>query len=327
MLNNTKFKDVEEKTELNESYDSEKNSVDELYEEYEKIYGKHEHLDIFLQSYSNRINKIFIETNNQKIYEYNNNDKKIDYYLDLSINSFKRVINIYKKTNFLNENKKKEDLKGIYNFYTKNIGETKEFKNIINRQNINRRNNIPKSLIYSCYLNLIFSYSLKKRYIDIILLIKNIKKEKNLSNSLKRKIKYYELLALININRTNKAEELINEEMNKYGNIDKDANNEFDCFNANECQIEKGINHKLFLQIGQVLIDYKNKKYEDAENKLLNIIEKNSNCNEVISRYYYQLMIYILSSQNKKSKTIKLIKYRWKQIQNDNNTHIKDNNG
>ena len=115
--------------------------------------------------------------------------------------------------------------------------------------------------------------------------------------------------------------------MNKYGNIDKDANNEFDCFNANECQIEKGINHKLFLQIGQVLIDYKNKKYEDAENKLLNIIEKNSNCNEVISKYYYQLMIYILSSQNKKSKTIKLIKYRWKQIQNDNNTHIKDNNG
>ena len=327
-LNNSKFKDIEDKTEENDSYDSENNSVDELYEEYEKIYGNHDNLDIFLQNYSNRINKIFIETNNKKIYEYNNYDKKIDFYLDTSINSFKRVINIYKKSNYLNDNKKKEDLKGIYNFYTKNIGETKEFKNIINRQNINKRNNIPKSLIYSCYLNLLFSYSLKKRYIDIILLIKNIKKEKNLSNSIKRKIKYYELLALININKNNKAEELINEEMNKYGNIDKDSNNDFDCFNANECQIEKDINHKLLLQIGQVFIDYKNIKYEDAENKLLNIIENNYNGNEDISRYYYKLMIYILSSQNKKSKTIKLIKYRWKQIQNNNNnTHIKDNNG
>ena len=44
-------------------------------------------------------------------------------------------------------------------------------------------------------------------------------------------------------------------------------------------------------------------------------------------------MIYILSSQNKKNKTINLIKYRWTQIQNsqnniNNNTHYyEDNNG
>ena len=332
-LNNNKNKEIEEKTDINDSYGSESNSIDELYEEYEKIYGNHDNLDIFLQNKKNKINKIYIETNNRKLYENNNYyDKKIDYYLDTSINSFKRALNIYKKTNYLSENKKKEDLKGIYNFYTKNIGETKEFKNIINRQNINKRNNIPKSLIYSCYLNLLFSYNLKKKYLDIILLIKNIKKEKLLSNNMKRKIKYYELLSLINLNKNNKAEEIINEEINKYGNIDKDANNDFDCFNINDCQIEKDINHKLLLQIGQVFVDYKNKKYEDAENKLLNIIENNYNGNEDISRYYYQLMFYILSSQNKKSKTIKLIKYRWKQIQNNNNnnTHTnyyKDNNG
>jgi uncharacterized protein (DUF2225 family) len=65
----------------------------------------------------------------------------------------------------------------------------------------------------------------------------------------------------------------------------------------------------------------------------LDIIKNNYNGNEDISRYYYQLMIYILSSQNKKNKTINLIKYRWTQIQNsqnniNNNTHYyEDNNG
>ena len=164
----------------------------------------------------------------------------------------------------------------------------------------------------------------------MLLLIKNIKKEKNLSSSIKRKIKYYELLSLINLNRNNTAEELINEEMNKYGNINNDTNNDFDCFNIDDFQIEKDINHKIFLDIGQIFIDCKNKKYEEAEKKLLDIIENNYNGNEDISKYYYQLMIYILSSQNKKSKTIKFIKFRWKQIQNNNITHTniyKDNNG
>ena len=307
--------------------ESENNSIDELYEEYEKIYGYHD-MDMLIQNKENKISKIFLE-NNKRI-----DDKKIDNYLDTSISSFKRIINIYKKinNNFLNENekKRKEDLKGIYNFYTMNIGETKEFKNMINKQNINKKNNIPKSLIYSCYLNLLFAYNLKKKYLYMILLIKNIKKERKLSNNMKRKLKYYELLSLINLNKKKDAQELINEEMNKYGNIDKDTNNDFDCFSKDDCQIEKDINHKLLLQIGQVFIDCKNKKYDEAENKLLNIIENNYNGNEDIPKYYYRLMIYILSSQNKTNKTIKLIKYRWKQIQNNNNTHTnyyKDNNG
>ena len=309
---------------------SEKNSTDELFEEYENIYGKHDNLDIFFKNKGRiRNNKIFLEINNRKICEHNNNcDKKIDNYLDIGINSFKKVINLYKKSNYINIcESKKEDLKGIYNFYTKNIGETKEFNNIINGQNISKKNYIPKSLIFSCYLNLLFSYSLKKKYNEMFLLIKNIKKEKILSNNIKRIIKYYELLCLINLNKKNTAEELIVEEMNKYGDIEGDSNNDFDCFNFNDCQIEKDINHKMMLQIGQIIVDYKNKKFEEAENKLLNLVRNNFNKNEDISKYYYQLMIFLLSSQNKKSKTIKLIKYRWKQLQNNNNTQIKDNNG
>ena len=327
-LNNHKQKnDNEEKTVENDSITSEKNSIDELYEEYLKIYGKETKYEI--ETRSNKMNAIFIENNNTS-------NKKIinENHLDISINSFKKVLKIYKKMNLQNENKKAEDLKFIFNFYTKNIGETKEFKNMINKQNTNKKSNIPKSLIYSCYLNLLFSYHLKKKYLEIILLIKNIKKEKIiLSNSIKRKIKYYELLALINLNRNKNAEDLINDQINKYGNIDKDANNDFDCFNVDDCQIEKDINHKILLQIGQVFIYCRNKNYEKAENKLLDIIKNNYNGNEDISRYYYQLMIYILSSQNKKNKTINLIKYRWTQIQNsqnniNNNTHYyEDNNG
>jgi len=328
-LNNHKPKnDNEEKTEENDFVTSESNSIDELYEEYEKIYGK-ENKYIGIETRSYKMNKIFLENNDT------NNKKNInENHLDISINSFKKVLKIYKKMNLQNENKKSEDLKFIFNFYTKNIGETKEFKNMINKQNTNKKSNIPKSLIYSCYLNLLFSYHLKKKYLEIILLIKNIKKEKILSNSIKRKIKYYELLALINLNRNKSAEELINDQINKYGNIDKDANNDFDCFNVDDCQIEKDINHKILLQIGQVFIDCRNKNYEKAENKLLDIIKNNYNGNEDISRYYYQLMIYVLSSQNKKNKTINLIKYRWTQIQNgqnninNNSTHYyEDNNG
>ena len=327
-LNNHKPKnDNEEKTEENDFVTSESNSIDELYEEYEKIYGK-ENKYIGIETRSYKMNKIFLENNDS------NNKKNInENHLDISINSFKKVLKIYKKMNLQNENKKSEDLKFIFNFYTKNIGETKEFKNMINKQNTNKKSNIPKSLIYSCYLNLLFSYHLKKKYLEIILLIKNIKKEKILSNSIKRKIKYYELLALINLNRNKSAEELINDEINKYGNIDKDANNDFDCFNVDDCQIEKDINHKILLQIGQVFIYCRNQNYEKAENKLLDIIKNNYNGNEDISRYYYKLMIYVLSSQNKKNKTINLIKYRWTQIQNsqnniNNNTHYyEDNNG
>ena len=312
-LNSHKQKnDNEEKTIENDSISSEKNSIDELYEEYLKIYGKENKFEI--ETRSNKMNTIFLEINNDT-----NNKKTInENHLDISISSFKKVLKIYKKINLQNlqnENKKLEDLKFIFNFYTKNIGET-------------------KSLIYSCYLNLLFSYHLKKKYLEIILLIKNIKKEKIvLSNSIKRKIKYYELLALINLNRNKSAEDLINDQINKYGNIDKDANNDFDCFNVDDCQIEKDINHKILLQIGQVFIYCRNQNYEKAENKLLDIIKNNYNGNEDISRYYYKLMIYVLSSQNKKNKTINLIKYRWTQIQNsqnniNNNTHYyEDNNG
>ena len=220
-------------------------------------------------------------------------------------------------------------MKGIYNFYTKNIGETKEFKSMLNNQIINNKNSVPKNLIYSCYLNLLFAYNLRRKYFEMILLINNIKKEKNLSKNFLRKIKYYELISLLNTNKKIQARDLIIEEINKYGNIDSDANNDFDCFNLDDFQIEKDYNHKVYLQIGQIFLQCKNKEWSLSYESLMNVIKNNYNKNEDISRYYYKLMIYILSCKNNSNKIVNLLKYRWNQMQG-NNRHtniIKNSNG
>ena len=327
--------------------------------EYNKEYGAKDDIFLDLNENNNNFNnnsnhvikKIFLEPNhlNPSLFDKNNNDeydnenntnynyKYDDYsytqyqpedYLEKSIKSFKKVLNIYKSFNCYDENKKKGDLNGIYNFYTQNIGETKEFKSLLKNNFSYKKNLIPKTLIYSCYLNLLFSYNLQKKYLDIILLIKSIRKENISSKNIKRKIKYYELLALINLNKTQKANDLISEEINKYGNIDSDANNDFDCFNLDDFIIEKDFNHKIFLQIGQVFIDCKNGKYGISYDKLMNLIKNYYDNNEDISKYYYKLMIYLLSKQNKSYKIIQLIKYRWNQVQNNNIINInKNSNG
>ena len=317
---------------------SSSDSVDELIEEYIKEYGLKDETRIENEPDdldNNNLIKIFLEPNNiqpEIKNNFNNNydnllEYDIDEYLDSSILAFKKIINIYKKYNYINEpnNTKKENLKGIYNFYTKNIGETKEFKSMLNNQIFNKNNSIPRNLIYSCYLNLLFAYNLKRKYLDMILLIKNIKKEKNLTSNILRKIKYYELLTLINLGKNKQASELISEEINKYGNIDSDANNDFDCFNLDDFQIEKDFNHKIFMNIGQVFIHCKNKNWGMGFDYLMNIIKNNYNRNEDILRYYYKVMIYIMSEKNYSGQIVQLIKYRWNQMQNNINNN--KNNG
>ena len=343
-LNKNKFENSneEEDEEQNTKYftyvSSSNDSVDELIDEYKKLYGLNDEINLEnnQDSDNNKFIKIFLEPNNIQSHiknnscnnTYNNSfESEPDEYLNSSIHSFKKVLNIYKKYNYINEQniKKKEDLNGIYNFYTKNIGETKEFKLMLNNQILNKNISLPKNLIFSCYLNLLFAYNLNKKYLDMILLIKIIKKEKSLPKNISRKIKYYELLALINLNKNKQASELISEEINKYGNIDSDANNDFDCFNLDDFQIEKDFNHKIYMNIGKVFIHCKNEDWTQGYETLMDIIKNNFNKNEDISRYYYKLMIYILSCKNNSNKIVKLLKYRWNQMQNSLNN--KKNNG
>ena len=346
-LNRNKFEneneDEMEQSKINYyTYESSSNdSIEELIEEYRKEYEIKNNLDqinLFNDNNNNLI-KIFLEPNHINIKSqeknnyrdfnnYMNDEKDLNDYLDSSILSFKKVLKIYKKYNYMNEQNEttKENLKGIYNFYTKNIGETKEFKLMLNNQMINNKNSVPKNLIFSCYLNLLFAYNLKQKYFEILLIINSIKKEKKIfSKNFLRKIKYYELLSLINLNKKIQASELINEEINKYGNIDSDANNDFDCFNLDDFQIEKDYNHKIFLQIGKIFLLCKNGDWGQALDNLMNIIKNNYNRNEDISKYYYKLMIYILSNKNKSGQIIELIKYRWNQIQNSLNANLSKN--
>ena len=53
---------------------------------------------------------------------------------------------------------------------------------------------------------------------------------------------------------------ILSREMDKYGNIDSDSNNDFDCLNLDDFLIEKDFNHKIFLQLGQIFVDYKTEK-------------------------------------------------------------------
>ena len=57
------------------------------------------------------------------------------------------------------------------------------------------------------------------------------------------------------------------------------------------------------------------KKYDKAEKNLMKIINMNYEKKSNISNYYTQLMVYILSLQNKKKQTINLLKYRWNEFQ------------
>ena len=77
---------------------------------------------------------------------------------------------VYKHQNTTHKLPMSPQLKSVYNIISDDT--IKNWEEMIN--------NIPKSLIYSCYLNLLFLYSLKKKYLYMILLIKSIKKEKNL---------------------------------------------------------------------------------------------------------------------------------------------------
>ena len=81
----------------------------------------------------------------------------------------------------------------------------------------------------------------------------------------------------------------------------------------------------MFLQIGKIFLHCKNGDWGQALDSLINVIKNNYNKNEDISKYYYKLMIYILSNKNKSGKIIELIKYRWNQIQNSLNVNLNKN--
>jgi hypothetical protein len=255
-----------------------------------------------------------------------NNNNIIENYLLTSIKCFKKSILLFKRPQFVIKRNKKmfEEIKSILNFYTKN--EESEQSELINKiilneseliYNYNDLNISENKLFTNCYMNLLFTLSLNEKYSEILLLIKafptNIVKE---NNNIKNILNYYKLSSLLSLSKYKEVEAIIEENKKTINeNNISIQKNKFDCYNINDFKVEKNINHKSYLLLAETILNCKLKKYESAEKNMNKLINMNFSKNNNIPKYYSQLMIYILSLQNKKRQTINLIKYRWNNLQ------------
>ena len=332
-----------------------KKEKDELYIEFEKEYGLKNNLEKtninnnFSNEKLNCKKKLFLEIGinknklNNKIQVDNNLDKASDIlkYLKLSINCFKRAIILYKKPQFVIKRNKKmfEDIKSILDFYIKN-GKTEENKDI-NKiysneyesiYNLNEINISDNSLFINCYMNLLFALSLNENYSEILILIKAFPRNLIENNfHIKEKLNYYKLNSMLNLSKYKEVETLIQNNKNQIeenqNRINYD-NQEFDCYNTSNGEVETKMNHNTYFLLAEIFLNINSKNYEDALKSLEKMIGIQSNKKTDISKYYNQLMIYILSKQLKKAQVINAIKFRWNNFQNKykNNINIINKN-
>ena len=168
---------------------------------------------------------------------------------------------------------------------------------------------INQQIIISTILNLLFSLSLSGNYLEMILVIKTIKKEKweKLSNDIFIKFQYYKLEALISLGKIKESYELINSLLQNYNkdnfNIIYFCKDTFEYYNE--------LNLKSFLETSAIFLLCKENKYNEAEKRLNNLIKEiyiNNDLN--ISQYFSNLLIYIYLSQNKKDEVLEFLKYK-----------------
>ena len=303
---------------------SEEIENDELFIEFEKFMKK-ERNDKNNDKFKNiNIKRIFIQN-------FNLNKKGLissNEYLITSIQCFKKSIMLYKRQPYTIPRNEKmiNDINYIMKFY--NIENNNNVSNNIGPfYNFNDLNISQISLFTLCYLNLLFCLSLDEKYNEVLILIKVFPPNLLKNNSdIKNKLDYFRLNAMMNLKRYGQVENIIN----KYKEKEKNQENkEIDCLNFNGCYQETKMNHESYLLLAEIYLNCRLKKYDKAEknlNKLIKAIKKDKNLN--ISKYYNQLMLYILLLQNKESQALNLIKFKWKQKQNkEKNEFIEYKNG
>lgn len=318
--------------------------INELYIEFEKEYGNNgtEYNEKCRQNNNKISNKINNKSNNiyhrlfldfdiyRKMINKYKSDKiskyeKVEKFLLNSIYCFKKILILCKTNRYSIYKTKKstDDIKDIIHFYINDKEtSTKFYKNIL--ENNLHKDIIPKSLLYSCLLNLLFCLALSQKFTEILLSIKFIKSIiRNLitvPDNIKRKINCFKLYALINLNKLNEAKKLITEERikNDGNNINMDF---FDNINT-----EKNIKYNDYLECGEILINCKKSNFSSTEGDIKNLINNNYDKTGNVSKFYQNLMNYILLLQNKTSKTANFIKYGYSQINNINNKTNEINN-
>ena len=309
--------DIDKRNSHNSSnYSFNLNSNDDLFNQFEEEYGKKKENEN--GEYRKNLKIFFINRNNNKTF-FNLNL----IYLQQSVKIFKKIINIFKYQKIFkdyneieNNNHKNQNIKNLYNYYKKNIYNGKNINSNETKKESNL--NFPKKLFFSTFLNLLFAYSLQKKWLDILLEIKwfkntvykdfciNKKDIFNNNDNILQKINYYKLLSLINLNNINKTKNLIETEL-KQNNINNDN---IDCFNIMNGSLEKNISHTNYITCAEILIDCKNKNYIDAEKKAKSLMLEHYNKTKKLSVYYYELYIFTLLIQNKKEIALSLIKYK-----------------
>ena len=199
---------------------------------------------------NNIINK---NIQNSDIYLINN-------YLDKAIKFFKKILIINKINVYPNS------IKSIYDFFFSNIKDDSNFKEVNHK-----KKKIPNELILNTYLNILFCFSLKNNWLEMLLIIKDFNKRKifpSKANLLKQLL--FQLEAYINLNNQPKIIETINK-------IKNHKKIEFTVLNKSNNSMIKNINIKLYLYYSLTLVYYNEKNFKEMDIyaiKLLSLLEK-----------------------------------------------------
>ena len=245
-------------------------------------------------------------SNNKKIQNNNNDPNKSDF-LNKAIKCFKKVI-LISKLNGLDICS--ESMKSLYNFYsTFNKDEDDTVKdNTEKMDNFIKEKEVPIELLINSYFNLLMCLSMKKNWLEMILIIKDYDNRDITSNKIiKLKIWLYELEAYTNLKNNKKINEILSK-IKKFKKI------ELSVLNKTNNDIINEVNIKLYIYyiLTKIYIEEKNFKEADINiKKIIFLVKDGKNIPYYIIDLLLNVYIIKLNSEpNINDKT----KYRYNNI-------------
>ena len=225
-------------------------------------------------------------SNNTKI-NSNIEKNKLDY-INKAIKCFKKVIFI-SKLNIIDNHS--DFINSLYEFYytfnkDDDISDTQK-ENNKSGDNFSEEKEIPEELLINSYFNLLMCLSMKKYWLEMILISKDYDNRDIASNKLiKLKIWLYQLEAYINLKNNKKVNEILSK-IKKFKKI------ELSVLNKANNDIINDINIKLYIYYTLTKIYVEENNYKEA-------ILNNTCCqkSEIAFHIYQRLFICLTSSAN-----------------------------
>ena len=238
------------------------------------------------------IKRLILRNSNKFFLKNESSNVSNNIYIDAAISHFKKIIKISKIYFFSN------DINSIYKFYSND--NTNNNEEDINKNNTPKKKRIPSELLIDIYLNLLFCLSLKKKWAEMILYIKDFTTRKFTSNKANTiKILLYKLEAYVNLDNIQKSKEILNK-LKVHKKI------ELSIFNKTNDDIITRINIKLYLYYSKILINLrdKNEKEIDANvTKLLYLVKNMDNIPYYIIDLIINVYLYKLDKDTNITKT------------------------